>query len=100
MSFDQGELNFDGAGTTKGYQKWRHELDERKRAFELRFGVIVGCPVRVCLADRLKPLEGIIHLVGGKQANSAKHLQFELGGTRFNTRDIESIVRISSADSD
>jgi len=93
MAFDQGELNFD-EGSEDGYRSWRRELEERQRAFERRFGVIIGKPVRVALVGHRNELEGKILLIGGEASAKATHLQFELQGVRFTTGDIESIVRI------
>jgi hypothetical protein len=42
MNFDQGNFDFDAPSSEAGYQKWQQELEEKKREFELRFGVIMG----------------------------------------------------------
>ncbi len=57
MSFDQGELHFSGNDSEEGHRKWQRELQENKRAFEARFGVILGRRVRVQLTGehRLTP---------------------------------------------
>ncbi len=49
MTFDQGEFNFQATGPEDGYRKWREELDAKKRAFEARWGVILGRTVCVTL---------------------------------------------------
>jgi hypothetical protein len=93
MAFDQGELNFD-KGPEDGFHNWRRDLEQRQRAFERRFGVIIGKPVRVSLVGHRHELEGKILLIGGESAAKATHLQFELKGVSFTASDIESIVRI------
>ncbi len=99
MNFNQGELDFSGDGTEKGYLKWQQELDERKRAFEMRYGVIVGRRVRVCLEGEDLPLEGIITIVPQKKGvQSPSKLRLCLGGREFGTAEIESIIRIEKGD--
>ena len=48
MDFNQGELDFDSpANDATGYQKWRDEMDARKREIESRYGIILGKPVHL-----------------------------------------------------
>ena len=61
MDFNQGELNFDSpANDATGYQKWREEMDARKREIESRYGIILGKPVHLQLIGEDKPLQGIL----------------------------------------
>jgi hypothetical protein len=60
MNFDQGEFNFAVDGPEDGYRKWREELDAKKRAFESRWGVVLGRRVSVSLTDHAKPLSGML----------------------------------------
>jgi len=92
MSFDQGEFDFSASNSEEGFHKWREELDERKRGFERRFGVILGRLVRVSLAHHRMPIEGIIRLASEQQNTGAKHLRFHLREIEFSVHDIESIV--------
>lgn len=98
MNFDQGELDFSGDGTEQGYRKWQRDLDERKRAFELRYGVIVGRRVRVQLIGETHPLEGLIRLDTEKPPQAAAKLRLRLGAREFTAAQIESIIRIDEPD--
>lgn len=93
MEFDQGELNFDAEGPEDGYRKWREELDEKKRAFESKWGVVLGKRVCVCLADHVKPLSGVLEWLRepGCPANALP--RFRLRGVEFGPGEIESIVQ-------
>lgn len=94
MNFDQGELDLSGNGSEAGHRKWQQELEIKKRAFESRFGVILGRRVRVQLVGELRPLEGMIHLVS-KNLNQPGHkLRFQLGSREFSASEIESIIRL------
>ena len=94
MNFDQGELDLSGNGSEDGYRKWQSELEEKKRAFEARFGVILGRRVRVQLVGELNPMEGMIHLVSQKIPQSGTQLRLCLGKREFTSRDIESLVKL------
>jgi hypothetical protein len=93
MSFDQGQFNFDAPGSDAGWRRWREELDERKRAFESCWGVVLGKRVVVCLRDHAKPLRGMLEWIepgrGGKNATP----RFRLRGAEFGHEEIESIVQ-------
>jgi hypothetical protein len=97
MSFNQGEFDFSAAGSEAGFKNWRKALDERKRAFELRWGIVLSSPVRVKLTDRDRILEGVIHLMPVKNSSSAKHLRLRLQGMEFTPLEIESLVRIDES---
>jgi len=94
MNFDQGEMDFSGNGSEEGHRKWQRELDDNKRAFETRFGVILGRRVRVQLTGELGPLEGMIYLVSRKTPQSAAPVRLCLGNREFTPREIESIVSL------
>ena len=94
MNFDQGEFNFKANGPEDGYRKWREELDAKKRAFETRWGVILGRTVRVALRDHVKPLTGILEWVSDPKNPSPKTPQFRLKGMTFTVAEIESIVQV------
>jgi hypothetical protein len=97
MSFDQGHFNFDAPGSEAGYQKWQQELEEKKRDFELRFGVMIGRRVRVQLVGETDPLEGMIYLVSQKIPQSAAKLKLSMGKREFTPLEIESIVRLDAS---
>ena len=46
---------------TRTNRQRQQELEEKKRAFELRFGVMIGRRVRVQLIGETYPLEGMTH---------------------------------------
>ncbi|MGL4400308.1 MAG: hypothetical protein ACRCXD_10600 [Luteolibacter sp.] len=94
MNFDQGELDLSGNGSEAGHRKWLHELETKKRAFEARFGVILGRRVRVQLVGELHPLEGMIHVVSKDLNPPGNKLRFQLGPREFTAAEIESIVRL------
>jgi hypothetical protein len=94
MNFDQGEFDLSGNGSEEGHRKWQQELDEKKRAFETRYGVILGRRVRVQLAGELNPLEGMIHLVSKDTRQPGSKLRLQLGSREFIASEIESIIRI------
>jgi len=93
MPFDQGQFNFDAPGSDAGWRRWREELDEKKRAFESRWGVVLGKRVTVSLADHAKPLTGMLEwLEPGKGGGNAPP-RFKLRGLEFGVGEIESIVQ-------
>lgn len=94
MNFDQGELDLSGNGSEDGHRKWQQELEAKKRAFETRYGVILGRRVRVQLAGELHPLEGMIYLVSKNIKQPGNKLRFQLGTREFIASEIESIIRI------
>jgi hypothetical protein len=94
MNFDQGELDLSGNGSEEGHRKWQQELDAKKRAFEARYGVILGRRVRVQLAGELNPLEGMIHLISKDLKQPGSKLRFRLGTREFIAGQIESIIRL------
>ncbi len=94
MNFDQGELDLSGNGSEEGHRKWQQELDAKKRAFESRFGVILGRRVRLQLAGELNPLEGTIYLISKDMKLPGNKLRFQLGTREFIASEIESVIRI------
>ncbi len=94
MSFDQGQFNFDAARDEDGYRHWREEMDEQKRAFETRWGIILGRRVSLKLMSRDLPLEGIINLMSDDGKNKGAPIRLSLKGFVFSPNEIESIMRI------
>lgn len=92
MSFDQGEFDFDAPGDEHGYRDWRRRLDEQRRAFEQRWGVVIGRPVRVVLADHAKPLTGVLQIAAPAKGAAAPLLV--LRGLCFAPHQILSLTRI------
>jgi hypothetical protein len=93
MEFNQGELNFDSpASDSSGYQKWRDEMDARKREIESRFGIILGKPVHLQLIGEEKPLQGILSIASKTLPKIRSHLLLQLGKRQFTLYQIESIA--------
>lgn len=97
MDFNQGQFNFDAKGSEDGFRKWREELDEKKRAFEARWGVILNRRVRVTLAEFVKPLTGVLEWVQEPKKGAHQPPKFRLNGVEFGVGDIESIVQEDQA---
>ena len=93
MNFDQGQFNFDAQGSEAGWRRWRDELDAKKRAFELRWGVVLGKRVTVCLRDHAKPLSGMLEWQPEPKAGPNAPPRFKLRGLEFGPGEIESIVQ-------
>ena len=97
MNFDQGELDFSATASEEGHRKWVREMEEKKRAFELRHGVIIGRRVRVQLSGELKPMDGMIHLIPQKDPSAATKLRLAMGGREFLIGEVESIILLDAA---
>jgi len=81
MHFDQGEFHFDARNSEEGYRKWREELDAKKRAFESRWGVVLGKRVTVWLENHAKPLSGTLEWIEPKDGKLGNHPpRFKLRG--------------------
>lgn len=93
MTFDQGEFDF-SAGSEDGYRKWRQRLEEQQRAFETRWGIILGRKVRVSLRWHDHPLDGLIRLASPAGVSDGKALRLRLGAVEFSPAEILSIVRL------
>ncbi len=92
MNFDQGEFNFDAKGSEEGFQRWRDDLNAKKRAFESRWGVVLGRRVRVQLRNHLKPLVGTLELVSDPKRPRDAPPRFRLREIEFGLAEIESVV--------
>jgi hypothetical protein len=97
MNFDQGELDLSGNGNEDGHRKWLRELDEKKRAFEIRHGVMIGRRVRVQLIGETYPLEGMIYLTSQNTKQPPGKLRLSIGPREFTPLEIESIVRLEDS---
>ena len=79
----------DGAG----YAAWKSEAEAARRAFEQRWGVPLGKPVRVQLRGEAREREGWL-FVAGEAAERGKPLRLRLGSEVFEASRIESVVRV------
>ena len=93
MVFDQGEFNFEAEGSEAGWRRWREELDEKRRAFEARWGVVLGRRVKVWLKDHAKPLSGMLEWVEPPKTERHAPPRFRLRGLEFGVGEIESVVQ-------
>jgi hypothetical protein len=92
--FDQGEFNFDATEPEDGYRRWREELVAAQRAFEERWGVILGKRVSVSLRDHAKPLVGKLSIVRRKGVISNPP-ELELRGLHFYPSEIVAIHQVA-----
>lgn len=95
MPFDQGEFNFDAPGSDAGWRRWREELEEKKREFESRWGVVLGKRVTVSLRHHAKPVSGMIEWIEPPSAQRDHPPRFRLRGLEFGPDEIESLVQES-----
>lgn len=77
-----------------GFARWREEAESAKRAFEKRWGVPLGKPVRVQLRGEAAEREGLLRVVEEAAGNAGKQLRLTLGGRTFAAGEIESVVRV------
>jgi hypothetical protein len=93
MDMNQGEFDFDAQGTNAGWEKWREQIDQRKRAFEQRWGIILGKRVKITLRDFEHPFTGIITIeqASSKSSPSLRPL-FRVGHVTFHHEDIISLI--------
>jgi len=95
MEFNQGEFNFDSpASDSSGYQKWRDEMNARKREIESHYGIILGKPVHLQLIGENKPLQGILTIASKSLPKIRSQLLLQLGKREFTLAQIESIARL------
>ena len=93
MTFDQGEFNFDAPGNDAGWRRWREELEEKKREFESRWGVILGKRVSVSLRNHAKPVCGLIEWIEPPNDQRDQPPRFRIRSLEFGPDEIESLVR-------
>jgi hypothetical protein len=94
MNSNQGNFDFDAPGSDAGYQKWRGEVEQQKRALELRHGIILGRRVKVWLLGETLSLEGIIYLSPKKGQAVTSQLRLQIGSRVFSPAEIESVIGI------
>lgn len=95
MDFDQGELNFDTpANDASGYQKWREEMDQRKKEIETRYGIILGETVQIQLIGETHPLQGQLTIASKTLPKIRSQLLLQIGTRQFPLSSIEFISRL------
>lgn len=78
----------------QGFARWKEEAEHEKRAFERRWGVPLGKPVRVQLRGEAREREGLLRVVEEPAGSSANALRLTMGGHAFLAAQIESLVRV------
>lgn len=78
-----------------GYEAWQRQQQEQKKAFEKKWGIPLGCRVRVQLTTQGRPIEGLIRFASDdpKEA-SAKERFLRIQDTAFSPREVESLTRV------
>ncbi len=94
MSFDQGEFSFDANSGEAGYLRWKEQLDEAKRAFEHRWGIILGRPVRLRLEGHSKSITGTIQLISPARTSDPRKIRLRINTLEFHPHEIESITTL------
>ena len=74
--------------------QWQEELDQRKKQFETRYGIILGSKVRLILRGENTPLEGIIGLCDSNEPAIRSRLHLRMGKREFILAEIESVMRL------
>ncbi|MDB6003970.1 MAG: hypothetical protein JWR15_957 [Prosthecobacter sp.] len=77
-----------------GFARWKEEAEAAKRAFEQRWGVPLGKPVRVQLRGEALEREGVLRVAEEPAGKSAKLLRLTIAGHTFAAAQIESVVRV------
>lgn len=93
-NFNQGMFDFDSDGDDFGYRKWREELDEQKKKFESRYGIVIGSMVRLTLKGEDQVFEGMITLSDLNPPKDRSQLRLRIGSRQFGWIEIESIMRL------
>jgi hypothetical protein len=94
MNFDQGQFDFDRSGPSDGYRRWIERLNAERRAFESRWGIILGRKVRLQLRDHLRAVEGILTCIDPPRPGKPRKPRFRLGALEFTSSEIESVVAL------
>ena len=85
-----GELPAQADGA--GYAAWKSEAEAARRAFEQRWGVPLGKPVRVQLRGEAREREGCLFVA--EEAPQGRGWRLRLGTEVFEASRIESVVRV------
>ncbi len=79
-------------GDDAGYAAWKSEAEAAKRAFEQRWGVPLGKPVRVLLCGEAREREGRLSVA--TEAERGKPLRLRLGTEVFDAGRIERLALV------
>jgi hypothetical protein len=96
MDFNQGTFDFDQPAGEQGYHNWRQRLDDERRKFESRWGIVLGRPVRLKLSFLDRPIEGVVSLAQGSPRRKPDSPRLRLGNLEFTSAEVESVVAVRS----
>lgn len=82
------------AANHEGYEAWKSEVAELKRAFEHRWGVPLGRSVRVTLRGEHREREGVLRLADDAMPDKGRSVALRLGDHTFAATQIQSVVRL------
>lgn len=82
------------AANHEGYEAWKSEVAELKRAFEHRWGVPLGRAVRVTLRGEHREREGVLRLADDAMPEKGRSVALRLGDHTFAATQIQSVVRL------
>lgn len=77
-----------------GFAAWKAEAEAARRAFEQRWGIPLGKPVRVQLQGEPREREGLLLAVEEAALTRSTKLRLRLGTHVFLASQIESVVRL------
>lgn len=78
-----------------GYAAWQEQQRQVKQAIERKWGVPLGCRVRLQLITQGQPIEGIVRLADDDIQNpGAKDRFLRIQDIRFSPREIETLARL------
>lgn len=78
-----------------GYEAWQRQQQEQKKAFEKKWGLPLGCRVRIQLTTQGRPIEGIIRLATDNPNDANRKDRFlRIQDTTFSPREVESLTRV------
>jgi len=78
-----------------GYEIWQRQQQEQKRAFEKKWGIPLGCRVRIQLTTQGLPIEGLIRFASDDPKEvTAKERFLRIQDTAFSPREVESLTRM------
>jgi hypothetical protein len=92
---DELDLFSTAQSQSSGYEAWQSQQLEQKKAFEKKWGIPLGCRVRIQLTTQGRPIEGLIRLASDDLAPAtAKERFLRIQDTVFSPREVESLTRV------
>lgn len=80
-----------------GWRRWQEDLAAKQRAFESRWGVILGKKVYVSVLHHPRPLTGRLEWINPDRNKLNAPPRFRLKGIEFGHADIESVVQLDDS---